>query len=69
VHGWCDSRVVNRAELAERRKGPCIVEEYDSTCVVPPGAIASLDRYGNIAIDVPVGTDSCSDASNDSVSV
>jgi N-methylhydantoinase A len=32
--------------------GPCIVEEYDATCIVPPGATASLDRFGNIAIDL-----------------
>ena len=57
VHGWHDTDVLNRADLAEPRKGPCIVEEYDSTCVVPPGAIASLDGFGNIVIDVPMGTD------------
>ena len=57
AHGRCDTRVVNRADLGQPHRGPCIVEEYDSTCVVPPDAIASLDRYGNIVIDVPVGTD------------
>jgi len=54
VHGWRDANVINRADLAEPRGGPCIVEEYDSTCVVPPGSTASLDHLGNIAIDVPV---------------
>jgi N-methylhydantoinase A len=54
VHGWCDTRVVNRADLGEPHQGPCIVEEYDSTCVVPPGSTASLDTFGNIVIDVPV---------------
>jgi N-methylhydantoinase A len=54
VRGWHDTDVVNRADLTEPRKGPCIVEEYDSTCVVPPGSIASLDRYGNTVIHVPV---------------
>ena len=52
AHGWRDAHVVNRADLAESRPGPCIVEEYDSTCVVPPGSGATLDRYGNIVIDV-----------------
>ena len=52
AHGWHDAHVVNRADLAEMRPGPCIVEEYDSTCVVPPGSGATLDRYGNIVIDV-----------------
>jgi N-methylhydantoinase A len=54
VHGWRDTRVVNRADLVEPLEGPCIVEEYDSTCVIPPGSIASLDRFGNIVIDVLV---------------
>jgi N-methylhydantoinase A len=52
VHGWRDTNVLNRADLAEPRMGPCIVEEYDATCIVPPGATASLDRFGNIAIDL-----------------
>jgi len=54
VRGWCDTDVVNRADLAVPRRGPCIVEEYDSTCVVPPSSIVSLDGFGNIIIDVPV---------------
>ena len=54
VHGWRDTDVVNRADLDEPRRGPCIVEEYDATCVIPPGSAASLDHYGNIVIDVRV---------------
>jgi len=52
VHGWQETPVFIRADLVEPLEGPCIVEEYDSTCVVPPGSIASLDDYGNIVIDV-----------------
>ena len=37
AHGWLETRVLNRAELRTPRRGPCIVEEYDSTCVIPPG--------------------------------
>ena len=48
------NHVVNRADLVEPRRGPCTVEEYDLTCVVPPGSIATLDGYGNIVIDVPM---------------
>jgi N-methylhydantoinase A len=33
-----------------------IVEEYDSTCVVPPHARARLDELGNIEIQIPEGT-------------
>jgi N-methylhydantoinase A len=49
-HGWLDTPVLVRADLAAGRKGPLIVEEYDSTCVVPPGAHAERDSTGNIVI-------------------
>jgi N-methylhydantoinase A len=54
ARGWHSTRVINRADLAEPWQGPCIVEEYDSTCIVPPGSTARLDGFGNIVIDVPV---------------
>ena len=44
--------VIGRADLAGGAEGPLIVEEYDSTCLVPPGARASLDGYGNIIIEL-----------------
>jgi N-methylhydantoinase A len=49
-HGWLETPVLNRADLATGRAGPLIVEEYDSTCVVPPGAHAERDATGNIVI-------------------
>lgn len=48
--GWIETPVLRRADLAEPRTGPCIIEEYDATCLVPPDATASLDGYGNIVI-------------------
>ena len=51
-HGWLETPVVFRADLAEARDGPCIVEEYDATCVVPPKARAALDAYGNIVVEL-----------------
>jgi N-methylhydantoinase A len=51
--GWLDTPILGRADLEGGRPGPCIVEEYDATCVVPPGAHAALDAFGNIAIDLP----------------
>jgi N-methylhydantoinase A len=48
--GWLDAELINRSDLRTPRRGPCIVEEYDSTCLVPPGWTAHLDTYGNIAI-------------------
>jgi N-methylhydantoinase A len=48
--GWLDARVVNRSALAMAHAGPCIIEEYDATCLVPPGWNARLDWYGNIVM-------------------
>src|SRR5262245_25653841 len=50
--GWIVTQVLTRGDLATSRKGPAIVEEYDATCVVPPGASASLDGSGNIVMEV-----------------
>jgi N-methylhydantoinase A len=50
--GWLDTPVIGRADLGSARMGPLIIEEYDATCLVPPGAAATLDRYGNVQIDV-----------------
>ena len=49
-HGWLDTPVLSRADLSASRAGPLIVEEYDATCVVPPGARAECDEGGNIVI-------------------
>jgi N-methylhydantoinase A len=50
--GWRDTPIIDRPDLATPREGPCIVEEYDATCVIPPGARAALDAHGNIVIDL-----------------
>jgi N-methylhydantoinase A len=51
-HGSLDVPVISRAALLDSppREGPLIVEEYDSTCVVPPGCRVTLDSLGNIDI-------------------
>jgi N-methylhydantoinase A len=48
--GSTPTSVVSRAELAAPKQGPLIVEEYDSTCVVPPGWSAALDAQGNLVL-------------------
>jgi N-methylhydantoinase A len=50
--GWIDVPVLARSDLARGQPGPCIVEEYDATCVVPADAEARLDSFGNIVIDL-----------------
>ncbi len=51
--GWLETPILSRTDLGSQRQGPIIVEEYDATCLVPPGAVAALDGYGNIIIDLP----------------
>jgi len=48
--GWLVAAVINRSDLKTPHDGPCIVEEYDATCLVPPGWNARLDGYGNIVM-------------------
>ena len=48
--GWQEARIVNRSAVATSHEGPCIVEEYDATCVIPPGWTARLDTFGNIEL-------------------
>jgi N-methylhydantoinase A len=50
--GWVETPILRRSDLEGGRAGPLIVEEYDATCVVPPGAKASLDGGGNIVIQL-----------------
>ncbi|MDQ0390944.1 hydantoinase/oxoprolinase family protein [Labrys monachus] len=50
-HGWLETRIVNRAALADGEAGPLVVEEADATTVVPPGWRATLDAQHNIVID------------------
>jgi N-methylhydantoinase A len=54
--GLMPTPVVGRESLRGCvREGPLIVEEYDSTCIIPPGARATLDDHANI--DIAVGVD------------
>ena len=51
--GHVETPVCNRAGLlAGERRGPLLVDEVDSTCVVPPGCVARLDAYGNIEVEI-----------------
>ena len=42
--------LVDRNQLSGTQAGPVIIEEYDATCVVPPGTTAAVDANGNIVI-------------------
>ncbi len=47
--GWVKTPVMDRAHIADQaRSGPLIVQEYDATCLVPAGARATVDGFGNL---------------------
>jgi N-methylhydantoinase A len=51
--GTVEAPVVGRDDLgSEPCQGPLIVEEYDCTTVVPPGARARVDEASNIVVQL-----------------
>jgi N-methylhydantoinase A len=52
--GWIDCPVYDRYQLAAAMQiaGPAIVEERESTSVLPPGAVAGVDEYGSLITTV-----------------
>jgi N-methylhydantoinase A/oxoprolinase/acetone carboxylase beta subunit len=50
--GWTDCPVYDRYALAPGTQltGPAIVEERESTSVLPPGATAAVDEYANLLV-------------------
>ena len=49
--GWADTPIVSRIGLSGRSEaGPLLIEEYDSTTVVPPGWAATVDDASNIIL-------------------
>ena len=51
TRGWIEAPIVSR-EALNGGEGPCIVEEYDSTCLVPPGVRARVDARGNLVLSL-----------------
>ena len=51
---WHEAQVFEREELAEgaRIEGPAVIEQFDATTVIEPGACATIDAIGNLRIDV-----------------
>jgi len=49
----CETPVIARSSMdATPRRGPLIIESYDTTIIVPPDAVAKADAIGNIVIDI-----------------
>jgi N-methylhydantoinase A len=49
-YGVLPVALASRLDLARSHAGPLLIEEYDATTLVPPGASAMLDAQGNIVI-------------------
>ena len=51
--GTIDTPVISRRDMGEESTtGPLLIDEYDSTIVVPPGYRGSLDSHGNILMSL-----------------
>jgi len=51
--GAVSAPVLTRSQLAaDSREGPLIVEEYDTTTVVPPGCSIRVDEWNNMIIEI-----------------
>jgi N-methylhydantoinase A/oxoprolinase/acetone carboxylase beta subunit len=52
--GFVDTPIYQRSTLAKdtRISGPAIVEQSDTTVLVPPGTSLRVDQYLNILIDI-----------------
>ena len=53
--GAAATPVVSRGDLAETAAGPLLIDEYDSTIVVPPGVRVGTDDHGNILMELRAG--------------
>jgi N-methylhydantoinase A len=54
IHGFVETAVYGRERLRPGQvvEGPCLVEEIASTTVITPGAVGTVDEYGNIIIQI-----------------
>jgi N-methylhydantoinase A/oxoprolinase/acetone carboxylase beta subunit len=52
--GWVDCPIYDRYKLVAGMQlaGPAIVEERESTSVLPPGVLATVDEYANLIVEV-----------------
>lgn len=50
--GLIDTPVVARSDLSGTVRGPLLIDEYDSTIVVPPFMSVRQDEHGNVVMEV-----------------
>jgi N-methylhydantoinase A len=49
--GIVETPVLSRSALTGTVRGPLLIDEYDSTTVVPPGAMVRRDEFGNLLME------------------
>lgn len=53
AHGLVETPVIDRYDLTDRpTDGPLLIDEYDSTIVIPPNCTARLDSLSNVRIEL-----------------
>jgi len=59
VSDFLDTRIIQRDKLKSGSivEGPAIIEQMDSTCVIPPDWKAYNDKYGNLIVTYEGGND------------
>lgn len=53
-HGWVLAAVYLRGALAvgDELHGPAVIDQFDSTTVLPPASTCRVDNYGNLIVNV-----------------
>ena len=53
--GFASCRLYDRERLAvgNRVEGPSIIAQMDATTFLPPGAVATVDAYLNLIVELP----------------
>ena len=62
-----DVDTYDRARLVagNRVDGPAVINQYDTTTVIPPGLAAVIDRFGNIVIRIEQSADTAAVGATD----
>jgi N-methylhydantoinase A len=47
---WCDVGIFDRINIGTEKRGPAIIEQYDSTSVIYPNWSFKPDEYGNLLL-------------------
>ena len=49
-HGLLKTAIYRRIDITDKKLGPLVIEEPDTTVVVPPGWSVSRDQYGSLVL-------------------